>query len=94
MSERTVIAASVNVIRRLEKENRALRSQLAIKDKALADLSNMYSHAWDLVDGGLMMMPDSIPKFEDAHAAARKALDFNDIELDEALTTGGTDGAV
>ena len=41
---------------------------------ALKDLSAMYAHAWDLVDGGLMMMGTSIPKFEKAHKAAYKAL--------------------
>ena len=43
--------------------------------EALNDLSSMYSHAWDLVDGGLMMMREvSIPKFEKAHAKAQKVL--------------------
>lgn len=42
--------------------------------EALGELHGMYSYAWDLVDGGLMMFADSIPKFEAAHAKAAKAL--------------------
>jgi hypothetical protein len=57
-------------------ENETLRA-------ALSELSAMYAHAWDLVDGGLIMMGPSIPRFEAAHAAARKALGFNDVEPEE-----------
>ncbi len=42
--------------------------------KALRDLSDMYGHAWDLANGGLMMMEPSIPRFESAHTAAQKAI--------------------
>jgi hypothetical protein len=42
--------------------------------EALNDLSAVYTHAWDLVDGGLMMFGDSIPRFEAAHAKARAAI--------------------
>ena len=42
--------------------------------KALQDLSKMYSHAWDVVDGGLMMHGNSIDHFESAHHAAQVAL--------------------
>ncbi len=42
---------------------------------ALKGLSDMYSFSWDLVDGGLMMMPErGVPKFEAAHKAALLAL--------------------
>lgn len=41
---------------------------------ALSELSDMYSHAWDLVDGGLMMFQDSIPRFEKAHLRADNAI--------------------
>lgn len=58
-------------------------AEIARLRSALEGLSNMYSYAWDLADGGLMMMPDSIPKFEAAHAAARTALGFNDIDEDQ-----------
>ena len=34
----------------------------------------MYSHAWDRVDGALVMMPASVKRFEDAHAKASAAL--------------------
>jgi hypothetical protein len=40
--------------------------------EALEALSRMYSHAWDRADGGgLMMLPPSIPQFEEAHAKAQ-----------------------
>ncbi|MEY9676062.1 hypothetical protein ABIE93_005996 [Bradyrhizobium elkanii] len=42
--------------------------------KALTDLSNMYSHAWDSVDGNLLMLGPSIDRFEKAHHAAQVAL--------------------
>lgn len=42
--------------------------------KALTDLSNMYSHAWDCVDGNLVMLGPSIERFEKAHYAAQVAL--------------------
>lgn len=51
-----------------------LLSKLAIAREALKDITKMYSHAWDLVNGGLMMMPDSIPQFEKAHEKVEKAL--------------------
>ena len=42
---------------------------------ALKGLSDLYSYAWDRVDGGLMMMPEGgVPKFEAAHKAALIAL--------------------
>lgn len=42
--------------------------------EALKELSAMYIHAWDLVDGGLMMMEPSIAKFESVHGKADDAL--------------------
>lgn len=41
---------------------------------ALAELSDMYVHAWDVADGGLMMMGSSVERFEKAHEAATAAL--------------------
>jgi hypothetical protein len=41
---------------------------------ALQEISAMYQRAWDLVNGGLMMPPESIPRFEDAHKAVRVAI--------------------
>lgn len=41
---------------------------------ALKELDAMYAHCWDLVDGGLTIMPPSIPRFEAAHFAARVAI--------------------
>lgn len=54
---------------------------------ALKDLSKMYTHAWDLVDGGLTMMGESIPLFEKRHKAASKA-----IERFEAAAIRARDG--
>jgi len=42
--------------------------------KALTDLSNMYAHAWDRVDGGLTMFGSGVERFEKAHYAAQVAL--------------------
>ena len=41
---------------------------------ALRGLSEMYVHSWDLVSGGLVMLGDSLPKFERAHETARALL--------------------
>lgn len=41
---------------------------------ALAGLSDMYAHAWDRADGALVMMPESVKRFEAAHEKARAAL--------------------
>jgi len=43
-------------------------------DGALRELSAMYSHAWDTVNGDLLMMSGSIPRFEAAHKRAEEAL--------------------
>jgi hypothetical protein len=50
---------------------------------ALKGLSDMYSHAWDLVDGGLMMHGSSVERFESAHNAAYALLN-----PDHPLITG------
>lgn len=51
---------------------------------ALEGLSAMYSSAWDLSDGGgLIMLPPSMERFEAAHAAARVALGFKDVDPEE-----------
>lgn len=62
-----VAAANPTTIRRLLSERDALR-------KALEALEDMYVHAWDSADGGLVMLGHSIPKFEEAHRQARIAL--------------------
>lgn len=41
---------------------------------ALRGLSKMYSHAWDSVDGNLVMLGPSIERFEKAHHEAQKVL--------------------
>lgn len=50
---------------------------------ALKDLTDMYTHAWDLVDGGLIMLPPSIPRFEAAHNAAMLALGIKLVDPEE-----------
>ena len=57
--------------------SRQIDALLAERDalrEALQELSEMYVHAWDLVDGGLFMSPNSVKKFEAAHAKAAAAL--------------------
>lgn len=41
---------------------------------ALEGLTAMYAKTWDVVEGGLAMMSDSVEEFEKAHEAARAAL--------------------
>lgn len=41
---------------------------------ALQELSAMYTHAWDRSDGGAVMLPESIRRFEKAHADAAAAI--------------------
>lgn len=41
---------------------------------ALKGLSDMYTHAWDLAEGGLMMMESSMDRFEKAHQVAYDVL--------------------
>lgn len=48
--------------------------RLELLTEALSDLSDMYAHVWDRVDGALVMLPQSIKRFERAHAKARIAL--------------------
>lgn len=42
--------------------------------EALQGLSDMYARTWDRVDGALVMMPDSVARFEAAHKKASIAL--------------------
>ena len=51
-----------------------LKKRISTLEIALRELSAMYSHAWDAVDGSLLMLPESIPRFEAAHRAAEAAL--------------------
>ena len=61
-----------------------LRAKLAACESALKGLYDMYSHAWDLSDGsGLIMLADSIPRFEAAHHAAHLALGYPELICDE-----------
>jgi hypothetical protein len=69
----------------------ALRAQVDGLRAALKGLYDMYTHAWDLADGsGLVMLADSIPRFESAHSAAHLALGYpplvtvEDIEAADA----------
>jgi len=49
-------------------------ARIAELEGALRELSAMYSHAWDTVNGDLLMMSGSIPRFEAAHKRAEEAL--------------------
>lgn len=42
--------------------------------ESLKELSALYAHAWDRTDGSLVMMNDSIERFERAHEKAAAAL--------------------
>ena len=78
-SETTMARAELAAMR-VERDR--LHAEVAALRTALKDLSDMYGHAWDLVDGGLMMMDhrrrfralQSISRFERAHEAALAAL--------------------
>lgn len=50
---------------------------------ALSELSAVYTSCFDLVDGGLIILPASVERFEKANAAARKALGFNDVSFED-----------
>jgi hypothetical protein len=43
--------------------------------EALAELSAMYAHTWDRVDGALVMLHSGVTRFEAAHAKAAAALE-------------------
>lgn len=47
--------------------------ELALRE-ALKELTDLYSHIWDRVDGAFVLMPASIPRFEKAHAKAVRVL--------------------
>ncbi len=50
---------------------------------AFKGLSNMYTYAFDLSDGGLIMMGSHVQKFEDTHRVAQEALASLDAVLSE-----------
>lgn len=57
---------------------------------ACRGLSQMYGSTWDSVNGDLLMLAPSIPRFEAAH---RKAIDFlNEFDGKPALYYGNEDG--
>ncbi len=47
---------------------------------ALKGLSDMYARTWDRVDGALVMMPETIDRFEAAHEKASVALGESPVE--------------
>lgn len=67
------LVAEQNSLGRSESEARRDKAFEAMRE-ALMELSAMYTHAWDLVEGGLVMTQSSMPRFENAHAAAVAAL--------------------
>ena len=68
--------------------------------KALTELSNMYTHAWDRVDGGLTMFGSSVDRFQKAHRDAHvllcaikgEPLHVDVDEDDTVLVSGPGDG--
>lgn len=52
----------------------ALQKQRDQLREALKEMEAMYTHAWDRVEGGLLMMPDSVARFDSACERARAAL--------------------
>lgn len=50
--------------------------------EALQGLSDMYARTWDRVDGALLMMPESVARFEAAHRKAFVALGDPRAELE------------
>jgi hypothetical protein len=60
---------------------RRLTERCAELENALKGLSNMYTYAWDMVGGGLMMM--DVKRFELAHKEARRVLGIELMEVDE-----------
>lgn len=59
------VYAAADLIARLPEMEAALKMHYAL-----------YTHAWDTVDGNLVMFGESIDKFEAAHAATHKALGY------------------
>lgn len=57
-----------------EKEALAIQGREKMLAKALRGLSNMYTHAWDSVDGCLIMLPQWVEMFEERHKAAQDVL--------------------
>jgi hypothetical protein len=50
---------------------------------AAVELSAMYGHAWDRVDGALIMMGGSVPRFEKAHEVMSEVLSLLDLPKEE-----------
>lgn len=50
------------------------QAEIARLRAALKGLSDMYARTWDRVDGALVMMPDRVSLFEEAHRQAFIAL--------------------
>lgn len=55
---------------------------------ALQEISNMYQRAWDCVNGDLLMMSTSIPRFEAAHKAVRIAISKAIADGEDPLLDG------
>jgi hypothetical protein len=49
---------------------------------ALKGLSDIYTSAFDLVDGGLILLPDSVPRYEAANKMAMEALGIHLVEIE------------
>ncbi|WP_093305961.1 hypothetical protein ABL840_08950 [Variovorax sp. NFACC27] len=82
-------AALQSVAERAAKKEREQADELL---KALKDLSSMYAQTWDLVDGGLTMMGESVPLFEKRHKAASAAIKRYEAAAIRAREGKGTTG--
>lgn len=63
-----------NIYMEIKSLIKELTEREAKLSNALHELSNLYVHAFDLVDGGLIMLPSSVELFEIRHAAAEEIL--------------------
>ena len=71
---KTGLESAVATIHKLAGADGEDRVELAELIEAAKAVSDMYTHAWDLTDGGLLMMASSVPRFEERHAALTAAL--------------------
>lgn len=71
---KTGLESAVATIHKLAGADGEDRVELAELIEAAKAISDMYTHAWDLTDGGLLMMASSVPRFEERHAALTAAL--------------------
>jgi len=78
----------------MRQRDRAETDRAALLEVCKA-MSDLYVYAWDLVDGGLMMMADSgVPAFEEAHGKCQAAIVAAESPDSTSLLTGREKGSV